>query len=161
MQLLNPNSYEKGGWVLHMLRRRLGDTVFWKGISTYYASYRNKNADSEDFEKVMEDVSGQDLKSFFHQWLNTAGHPHIQIDWKYDNDKKELVIDFRQAVGSFRQTSIPVFEFPLEYAVDGVLHRVEIQDANFQVRLPLPEKPVTLVPDPNVNLLASFEVSDL
>ena len=38
MQLLNPNSYEKGGWVLHMLRRRLGDDLFWKGISTYYTT---------------------------------------------------------------------------------------------------------------------------
>ncbi|HEY6900821.1 MAG TPA: M1 family metallopeptidase, partial [Puia sp.] len=43
MKLLNPNSYEKGGWVLHMLRRRIGDQAFWKGISTYYATYRNKN----------------------------------------------------------------------------------------------------------------------
>jgi aminopeptidase N len=151
MQLLNPNSYEKGGWVLHMLRRRLGDTLFWKGISTYYASYRNKNASSDDFEKVMEDVSGQDLQSFFHQWLNQAGHPHIQIDWKYDTDKKELIIDFRQA-------GTPTFEFPLEYAVDGVLHRVEVRDANTRVQLPFPEKPVNFVPDPNVNLLASFEV---
>src|SRR5581483_4664886 len=41
MTLLNPNSYQKGGWVLHMLRRRTGDSLFWKAISTYYNAYRN------------------------------------------------------------------------------------------------------------------------
>ena len=42
LQLLNKNSYEKGGWVLHMLRRKLGDKVFQKGIQTYYAAYIRK-----------------------------------------------------------------------------------------------------------------------
>jgi hypothetical protein len=137
-----------------MLRRKLSDEIFWKGVSTYYASYRNKNASSDDFEKVMEAVSGQDLQSFFHQWLNQSGHPHIIIDWKYDPDKKELVIDFRQ-------TGAAGYTFSLEFAVDGILHQVEISGGPIQLRLPFPEKPATLIPDPNVNLLASFEVNAL
>jgi aminopeptidase N len=153
MQLLNPNSYEKGGWVLHMLRRKMGDSLFWKGIATYYATYRNKNANSEDFERIMEKVSGLDLQSFFSQWLNQAGHPHLQIGWKYDSGKKELIIDLRQ-------TGTAAFEFPLEYAVDRVLYRMDMHGGNSQVRLPLPEKPVSVVLDPNVNLLADFEVKE-
>jgi aminopeptidase N len=152
MELLNPNSYEKGGWVLHMLRRRIGDNLFWKGISTYYTTYRNKNASSTDFEKVMESVSNQDLGVFFRQWLFTPGHPHVHIDWKYDSDKKSLIIDFTQ-------TQEQLFDFPLEYATDGALHTVDIHDKTTHVELPLPEKPVHLVPDPNVNLLAGFEVT--
>ena len=150
MELLNPNSYEKGGWVLHMLRRRVGDDLFWKGISTYYTTYRDKNASSADFEKVIEKVTGQDLQAFFAQWLFTPGHPHIHIDWKYDSDKKALIIDFTQ-------TQEHLFDFPLEYTTDGVLHSVDIHDKTTHVELPLPEKPTHLVPDPNVNLLASFE----
>lgn len=163
MQLLNPNSYEKGGWVLHMLRRRLGDEIFWKGISTYYASYRNRNASSDDFKKVMEAVSGQDLESFFHQWLNQPGHPHVIIDWKYDPDKKELVIDFRQTGpgDAGAATTGAGFSFPLEYSIDGTPHQVELSDNPVRLRLPFPEKPATLIPDPNVNLLASFEVNAL
>lgn len=153
MLLLNPNSYEKGGWVLHMLRRRLGDDLFWKGISTYYQTYRNKNASSADFEKVIEDVSGTDLHTFFQQWLFTPGHPHVHISWTYDENVKELVIDFTQ-------TQDHLFEFPLEYSADGILHHVDIHDKNTRVRLPLPEKPAKLVPDPNVNVLASFEISN-
>jgi aminopeptidase N len=152
MQLLNPNNYEKGGWVLHMLRRKLGDSLFWKGIAGYYAAYRNKNAGSDDFEKIMEGVSGQDLRSFFHQWLFVAGHPNLRIGWQYDLDKKELVIDFIQ-------TQAQLFEFSLEYTVGGALHRIDLRDTKTQVRLPFPEKPGDLVPDPNINALASFELA--
>lgn len=150
MKLLNPNSYEKGGWVLHMLRRRIGDELFWKGISTYYSTYRNGNASTEDFEKVMENVSNQRLDTFFHQWLEQPGHPHVTITWKYDPDKKIATIDF---------THTGDFQFPLEYSIDGTLHRVDLNQATTHVDLPVSEKPNTLTPDPNVNLLADFEVS--
>lgn len=149
--LLNPNSYEKGGWVLHMLRRRLGDSLFWKGISTYYTTYKNKNASSEDFEKVIETVSGQDLHVFFHQWLYTPGHPHIRVSWKYDPDKKAAIIDLTQ-------TQDQLFDFSLEYSIDGSLYHIDIQDKTTHVERPLPEPPKHLTPDPNVNVLASFEV---
>lgn len=177
MQLLNPNSYEKGGWVLHMLRRALGDTTFWKGISTYYTSYRNKNASSADFEHVMEAVSGKDLDIFFHQWLNIPGHPHVTVSWKYDRDKKSVGIDFTQhdvapshatgnsapgashlATHPTADAADPLFTFPLEYSIDGVLHHVDIHDRITHVDLPLAQQPTAITPDPNVNLLADFDV---
>jgi aminopeptidase N len=154
MQLLNPNSYQKGGWILHMLRRRIGDDQFWKGISTYYATYRDKNASSADFEKIIETTTGQDLHTFFQQWLYAPGHPKVNISWKYDPDKKMLLIDFTQ-------TQDQLFEFPLEYSTDGTLQHVDINDKTTHVELPLPEKPVHFTPDPNVNLLATFEVTKL
>ncbi|GGB17184.1 M1 family metallopeptidase [Puia dinghuensis] len=151
MQLLNPNNYEKGGWVLHMLRRTIGDSAFWKGISTYYATYRNTNASSADFEQVMESVSGRDLHGFFHQWLETPGHPRLTIAWKYDAGKKAVIIDVTQQGGY-------LFTFPLEYSLDGVLQHIDIHDKTTHVEIPFPEKPASLIPDPNTNLLATFEV---
>jgi aminopeptidase N len=151
MQLLNPNSYEKGGWVLHMLRREIGDDIFWKGISAYYTKYRNKNASSADFEHIMDSVSGRDLHAFFQQWLEVPGHPHVTITWKYDPDKKSVAIDF---------TTGPLFTFPLDFSIDGVLHHVDIHDRITHVDLPLPQKPQTIIPDPNINLLADFEVAE-
>jgi aminopeptidase N len=152
MKLLNPNSYEKGGWVLHMLRRRIGDENFWKGISTYYATYRNKNASSADLEKIMSTVSGQDLHAFFHEWLDKPGHPQLKMEQDYNADKKELTI-------SFTQTGDQLFEFPLEFSTDGVMHTVNLKDKTTTVHLPLTEKPTNLKLDPNVNALASFELS--
>ena len=48
MELLNINSYQKAGWVLHMLHRQLGDSIFWKSVRSYYAAYAGKNADTKD-----------------------------------------------------------------------------------------------------------------
>jgi aminopeptidase N len=154
MELLNPNSYQKGGWVLHMLRRRIGDELFWKGIAAYYATYRNKNASSADFEKIMETTSGQDLHTFFHEWLLTPGHPNLAVQQEYDTNDRQLTI-------TFTQTGDALFEFPLEYTVDGILHHLDIKDKTTRVQLPLPQKPEKLVPDPNVNVMASFEIRAL
>ncbi len=78
MKLLNDNSYQKGAWVLHMLRRKLGDDLFWKGIRLYYKTYSGSNASTADLEKVFEEVSRQNLQTFFKQWLFTAGAAHTE-----------------------------------------------------------------------------------
>ncbi|MGH2647832.1 MAG: M1 family metallopeptidase, partial [Ginsengibacter sp.] len=82
MELLNDNSYQKGSWVLHMLRRKLGNEVFRKGIQMYYVTYMGKNASTDDFMHVMEKVSKQNLQQFFRQWLYTAGQPVLKGEWK-------------------------------------------------------------------------------
>ena len=51
MNLLNPNSYQKGSWILHMLRRELGDSVFKKAVRKYYETYSGKNADTKNIQK--------------------------------------------------------------------------------------------------------------
>jgi aminopeptidase N len=151
--LLDANSYEKGSWVLHMLRRKLGDTVFWRGIRAYYAKYDGYNANTDDLRRVMEKVSGQDLKPFFTQWLFTAGHPDLGIVWNYDAVKKTLSITVTQ-----KQNTL--FQFPLEYSVDGVLHSVDISSKETSIALALDNKPSVIKADPNINLLAGFEVKE-
>ena len=172
MQLLNPNTYEKGGWALHMLRRRLGDSLFWKGIATYYMTYRNGNASGADFEKVMEDISGQDLHAFFHQWLDLAGTPSLLVTWKKDEAGRCTGLQIRQ-----QQKDL--YEFPLEYSVNGVLHTIQIRDRSTSVQVErspgrpgVPGRPDSAragksgaadgpapdqcLVDPNSNLLATF-----
>lgn len=78
--LLNRNSYQKGGWVLHMLRRELGDGPFFDGIRAYYDRYRDATATTDDFRAVMEEVSGADLATFFDQWLFRPGYPVLAVD---------------------------------------------------------------------------------
>ncbi|MGZ3811255.1 MAG: M1 family aminopeptidase, partial [Mucilaginibacter sp.] len=112
MVLLNANSYQKGGWVLHMLRIKLGDDVYWKGIRAYYAKYKNSNANTDDLRAMMEQASGQNLEPFFKQWLRTPGTPHLTITWKYDAAKKAVEL-------SITQKQETLFEFPLEVSVDG------------------------------------------
>jgi aminopeptidase N len=112
MSLLNANSYQKGGWVLHMLRRELGDTVFHQIIRNYYAAYAGRNADTRDFEKICEETSGKNLQTFFQQWLYTPGLPKLDVQWKYDEKTKNIAITVTQLQGN-------LFEFPLEIQLQG------------------------------------------
>lgn len=81
MSLLNPNNYEKGAWVLHMLRKRLGDEAFFKGLRAYYNEHASATATTEDLRKALEKSSGKDLKEFFARWIYGAGHPRYELNW--------------------------------------------------------------------------------
>ena len=95
MDLLNPNSYQKGGWVLHMLRNELGDEDFHQTIRTYYQKYRLSNADTKDFQNVAEEVSDKDLQWFFDQWLFHRGHPKLNIETEVHENNLVMSISQR------------------------------------------------------------------
>ncbi|WP_205509321.1 M1 family metallopeptidase [Longitalea arenae] len=155
MELLNANSYQKGGWVLHMLRRQLGDSLFWKSIRIYYSRYAGKNAVSNDLCKVMEEVSGADLKPFFHQWLYTAGHPKLDIRWTYSAIKKAVNITVIQ------QQKEPYF-FPLTVQIGSELKKqLTITASETSFTLPVQSRPATIVVDPQVNLLFEGSVREI
>ena len=82
MDLLSVNSYQKGAWVLHMLRNEIGNESFLKGLRLFYDRYRNSNALTDDFKHVMEEVSGKELTVFFRQWLWVPGQPELKISTK-------------------------------------------------------------------------------
>lgn len=155
MSLLNVNSYQKGGWVLHMLNRQLGDTVFWKGIQKYYAAYAGKNADTDDLRKIFEDVSGKDLKLFFDQWLYKSGLPKIDIQWIYNEKNKSLSVTISQ-----KQTTH--FHFPLTiafYFTDGkeLSKTFNITKQTEAFNFAITQKPIQSIADPGTELLFSLE----
>ncbi|MCI4671836.1 MAG: M1 family metallopeptidase [Bacteroidia bacterium] len=61
--------YFKGAYVLHLLREKLGDEAFWKGIKHYSKSYHRKAVSTEDFQMAMEEASGKSLTAFFNRWI--------------------------------------------------------------------------------------------
>ncbi len=151
-ELLSPNSYEKGAWVLHMLRRELGDSLFRKSIRSYYRNYRHGNALTEDFTRTVREVSGRDLDPFFYQWLFEPGHPLISAQWSSRGKAVELVIRQQQ------QLPIPLFKFPLEIEWNhkkGGVHRETIQVSEREQRyaFTLPFRPHSLKLDPDCWLL--------
>lgn len=148
-QLLNANSYQKGGWVLHMLRRQVGDSTFWKGIRSYYATYGGRNANTDDFRQVMEKTSGRDLGDFFRQWLYTPGMP-------------ELTIRPGSETGTFiiKQQQEHLFSFPLEYTIDNdpMIRKVIVKDRITTINIRAHH---TIHIDPQINLLFKYGNSDL
>jgi len=81
--VLDANDYQKGAWVLHMLRRELGDSTFFRGIREYYRRYRDSSVTSDQFQRVMEEAAGRTrLSWFFDQWLHQAGCPQLDVRWE-------------------------------------------------------------------------------
>ncbi|GAB2701720.1 M1 family metallopeptidase [Mucilaginibacter koreensis] len=151
MQLLNANSYEKGSWVLHMLRRRIGDAAFWQGIRTYYAKYKGRNANTDDFRLVMEQASHQSLQPFFQQWLLTAGMPDLAINWRYDQSKQTVAL-------TIIQQQQHLFELPLEVKINHHVYTVNVIGKETRVQLPAGASNPLIVIDPKVTLLSKFNV---
>jgi aminopeptidase N len=156
---LNPLNYQKGAWVLHMLRRIVGEKNFFEGIRRYYLLYAGKNALSEDFEKVMESVSGTSLSTFFRQWLYQPGWPDYKVTWHWDEDSGDVEISIRQA-----QTG-GLFDMPVEVVVragDQVMDRSFDVSAGTQViRLPVETHPSSLEIDPGNWVLKSITITEL
>ncbi|MFP5378297.1 MAG: M1 family metallopeptidase [Vicinamibacteria bacterium] len=95
-RVLNALVYQKGGWVLHMLRREIGTDRFWEGMREYYRTYRDGNASTDDLRRVMEQVSARDLDAFFSQWLTRAGVPRLEGRWRHDAARGQIVVSVRQ-----------------------------------------------------------------
>jgi aminopeptidase N len=156
MNLLNANSYQKGGWVLHMLRYELGDSVFWRSIRKYYAKYAGSIADTRDLQKVFEEISGKDLKQFFDQWLYTPGQPQLNISWEYDDVAGRLEV----IVG---QEQKDIFKFPLEFKIQlasgkSMSKTIDVSKRSVSFEIYIKEKVTRLIPDPNTKLLANFKI---
>ncbi len=155
-RLLTPNAYQKGAWVLHMLRRRLGDEPFWESLRSYYQRYKRSNAVTADFRKVVEDVTGRELEDFFHQWLRRPGHPKINVTWRYEDGKVAIALTQNQPQGPF--------QFPLDIALLDEAGQtlavktfvVEREQHTFEI--PINSPPAGLQLDPDTWLLFEGKV---
>jgi aminopeptidase N len=148
MKLLNANSYQKGAWVLHMLRSQTGDEQFWKGMRTYYEKFKNMNAVTADFQKVMEEASGKDLTGFFNQWLKIPGQPDLKITTrKAGKGRTEVIIE---------QTQKYVFTFDIDLQIrdsEGT-RTIKMQVSEKVTGMTLKtEKIIEIIPDPDIKLL--------
>jgi aminopeptidase N len=150
--MLNRNAYQKGAWVLHMLRRQVGDDDFWAGIREYYRQYRDSNALTEDLRRVMEDLSGQDLEWFFQQWGYRPGHPVLAGGWSFDPAAGQISLTVRHIKDT--QTT---FRFPLDIGLiageTSSLETVEITGREHTFTLPFAVQPDQVTLDPGVWLL--------
>jgi aminopeptidase N len=157
MSLLNANSYQKGSWVLHMLRRELGDSVFHAAVRAYYEQYKGSNAETKDLQAVIERVSGKSLDVFFRQWLNRGVNPQLAISWKKDAMMDGLIITIEQT-----QKGLPFnlsLEMELEY--EGKIkeiRRFDLDKASHSFLITGKGKLLKVRPDPNTSLLAEFNI---
>jgi len=148
--------YQKGAWTLHMLRRLLGTETFWRGIRSYYETYRNRNASTADFRRVMEETSGLELDWFFDQWLRQGGVPTIAATWSHAAGM--LRLDMHQTQATYG------FQLPIEVELrfdDGSTQRETVQmlARTGQFSVPVERAPTSVVLDPDTWLLLQAEIT--
>ena len=149
--------YQKGAWVLHMLRNYIGDDFFREGIRNYYSKYFNSNATTEQFKIEMEKVSNKDLDIFFDQWLYKGGNIILDGDWTYNKNKKQIVMNLKQ-----NQNDGYYFDMPLEVEIFyenkilTKLHEIKIQEGSYNYIISSDEEPKNIILDPKTKLLARW-----
>ena len=105
-------SYNKGGAILHMLRKVVGDKAFFEGLKQYLTKYQYQSAEVHQLRLVFEELTGKDLNWFFNQWFYGAGHPDIQVSYDYNTLRKTVTVNLFQLQAGYFQfpISIDVFE---------------------------------------------------
>ena len=137
--------YQKGGWALHMLRGQIGADKFRTGLRLYYQRFRDANASTDDFRKVMEEVSGEDLGWWFRQWIYRPGSPRLQGGWRHTAGKVELDLAQMQDGEAYR--------LPLEIAVGANTVRIEMTGKQQRFEIPVEQPPASVMLDPNIRML--------
>jgi len=104
---------------------------------------------TDDFRKVMEEASGENLSVFFQQWIFTKGYPEIKWSWNYQKGKVILNIDQVQ--------EHHLFEFPLEIAIEtegsSVISMIRVNKKKSTYEIEVDAQPDSIVLDPNLWLL--------
>ena len=122
MQLLNPNNYNKGAWVLHSLRGLMGDSAFFAGLAGYFRRYEHRNALSSDLARIMGQAAHRDLGWYFRQALLQPGYPVLEVTTELDAG--HLLVTVRQvqkeAWGTYRMPD-------LEIRLDQRVLRVDVE----------------------------------
>ena len=134
-QIFNGNlTYNKAGWVVHMLRGVLGDSLFFETLKTYALndSLAYSSATTEDFQLVCEDVSGLDLEDFFQQWIYGEYYPKYGLSWEM-SESDELIVTIEQT------QNWQYFHMPIELRVlvpgDTLIFKVDNQSQTEQYNL--------------------------
>lgn len=147
-------TYQKGAWIMHMLRDKIGEVNFRNGIQAYYKKYFNANATTNDLIAEMEKSSNQHLQPFFNQWLNKPENLKLSWTWDYDAASKQILIHVQQ-----HQSSGFVFDVPVEFEImkKGMAERQivkqQLNNKTADFKIPSATKPAFVSLDPRTVLL--------
>jgi aminopeptidase N len=152
--------YYKGGWVLNMLRHRLGDKLFWHGVGNYLRQHQWQGVETSDLRRALEEVSGQDLEQFFEQWVYGHGVPRLEVSYAWDVGRNRATVTVRQTQKIDKVT--PAFAFPLDLCFrvgeEDKTQTVTVTDARHEFTFDFPSEPSVLCVDPKGHLLKTLDL---
>jgi aminopeptidase N len=153
--MFDSHSYAKGGRVLHMLRKEVGDEAFFASLKFYLTQNQFGTTEIDKLRLAFEEITGRDLKPFFQQWFLTPGHPELKVSHQFQNGN--LLVQVTQTQDTVRST---VYHFPLTIALaQGGKWKeqvMRVSQASQTFDFPMATAPQTVVLDPRQDLLAKI-----
>lgn len=149
------NPYPKGASILHMLRRELGEELFWEGTQLYFNRHQHQPVETNDLRYAYEEVSGRGLEWFFDQWAKRPGTPHLDVHVRYEPKGRELIVDIEQTQHIDWRTPAFRFTLPVWVRVDDEWEvvAIDVREKSTQFRRTLRGKPLVVAIDPYLHVL--------
>ena len=153
--LFDQTGYNKGALVLDMLRHLLGEEHFFDALRHYVHKHQQQTVVTEDFQKAVEEATGENLGWFFQQWVYKAGYPELEVSQRWEASQQRLVLTLEQ-----KQTvdsTTPLFRIPLDVEfttpAGKKTFRIELAEARQEFPFSLDSAPVMVRLDPNHRIL--------
>lgn len=145
--MFDGRAYPKGASILHMLRRRVGDDMFWASVKHYLTTNAHQPVETSDLRRSFEHVTGRSLERFFYDWTERPGAPSLDVKYKWLEEEKLAEVSVKQT------QEVDAFHVPLEIEFrfdegDPVTVRRELTEKNHRYLFPLKEHPSMVLVDP-------------
>ena len=150
-------AYQKGGWVLHMLRTELGEEMFRKCVRTYLERHALSSVVTEDFRSVIEELTGRSYDRFFDQWIYHGRHPDVKVNYEWSEKDKLAKVSVEQTHKVSDKVMLFHFRTKIRFVIDGRVHdrKIIVDSKQHDFYFRLPGKPDIVRFDPDYGLLAN------
>jgi aminopeptidase N len=153
------NTYQKAGWVLKMLREKLGDDRFFAALRHYLEVNRGQNVVTADLQRAIEQSTSINVDRFFHQWIYRAGAPEFDVTYSYDSSAREVKLDVKQT--QRLEGFVELFDVPIDIEIDTPAGRktypVEIDKSEQTFTFPSDAAPLMVLFDPGDKILKKVD----
>ncbi|MEO8150519.1 MAG: M1 family metallopeptidase [Bacteroidia bacterium] len=135
-------SYQKGGRILHMLRKYVGDDAFFASLRDYLNTNKFTAVESHNLRLAFEKITGEDLNWYWNQWFYNKGYPTLEINYSYDDVAKKQLVIIQQKQSL---ETAPLFKLPVDidfYTNEKAIRkRITITQAMDTFAFDMPTKP--------------------
>lgn len=158
VELFDRHAYQKGSLVIHMLRKQMGDEAFFAGLKHYLHKHAFKVVETHDLKIALEEATGQQLDTFFYQWLYRAGFPEFEVTSRWNREQHLLHLSVKQVQKIDEHT--PLFQVPVEIEITTAHEKrafklfIDRKEADYY--FPLSEKPLMVVFDKGDHILKTL-----
>jgi aminopeptidase N len=153
------NIYNKGGWVLKMLRTRLGDQNFFSGLHSYLETHRGQNVVTADLQKSIEQATATNVDQFFQQWIYRAGAPNYNVTYAYDEAAHQIKLTVKQTQKV--EGMVGLFDLPVDVEIATSTGRktypIEVSKAEETFTLAAEGAPLMVVFDKGDKVLKTLD----